>query len=217
MDPCNFFQSNYVEIGKIVAMADEILELKTPSPRERALDGAVRCFTEQGVRKTNMADVASASGMARSTLYRHFSDRDELIIAVMEREAVTMAAEIAADLQAHTNFRTFVVEGLLMAIDVIEANATLGSLFVGESAADASRLLLMTNRLRGVGLDVVKPMIRSARQAGELRATLDPEMMMDWILRILLSLLTVPSDLAETREQKRVLLETMLLPALINC
>lgn len=48
--------------GLRVALGGGRIRKKAPPARERALDGAVRCFAQHGVRKTNMADVAAAAG-----------------------------------------------------------------------------------------------------------------------------------------------------------
>lgn len=45
------------------------------------------CFERFGITKTTMEDVARAAKMSRATVYRHFSDRESLILASVTRRA----------------------------------------------------------------------------------------------------------------------------------
>ena len=72
-------------------------------PRRRAdaerniaaiLDAALRCFTEDP--QATMADVARAAGVGRVTLYAHFSSREQLLEAALDRAIAEVAAASAA-------------------------------------------------------------------------------------------------------------------------
>jgi AcrR family transcriptional regulator len=54
------------------------------STRSRILAAARESFTRHGVRRTTMDDVAAAAGVTRTTVYRYFGDRRELIRAALE-------------------------------------------------------------------------------------------------------------------------------------
>jgi len=47
--------------------------------RDRILQAALDLFLQQGIRKTSIDDVADRVGVTRVTVYRHFSDRQQLI------------------------------------------------------------------------------------------------------------------------------------------
>jgi AcrR family transcriptional regulator len=47
--------------------------------RDRILQAALDLFLHQGIRKTSIDDVADRAGVTRVTVYRHFSDRQQLI------------------------------------------------------------------------------------------------------------------------------------------
>ncbi|MEZ5136913.1 MAG: helix-turn-helix domain-containing protein [Acidimicrobiales bacterium] len=50
------------------------------------LDAAADLFAERGVVGTEMADIAEAVGIARSSLYRYFPDKDHILLAWFERD-----------------------------------------------------------------------------------------------------------------------------------
>lgn len=54
------------------------------SSRERVLETAGRLFYRDGFRAVGVDTVAAAAGVAKMTLYRHFSSKDDLIAAYLE-------------------------------------------------------------------------------------------------------------------------------------
>jgi len=52
--------------------------------RERLVVAAVDLFTEQGYDATTVAQIAERAGLTRSTFFRHFSDKRELLVAGQE-------------------------------------------------------------------------------------------------------------------------------------
>jgi len=54
--------------------------------RQRILDTASRLFYERGVRAVGVDLVVDESGVAKTSLYRHFRTKDDLIVAFLQRE-----------------------------------------------------------------------------------------------------------------------------------
>lgn len=52
--------------------------------RERILEKANELFMQFGIRSVSMDDIANGLGMSKKTLYMHFADKDELVLAVVE-------------------------------------------------------------------------------------------------------------------------------------
>jgi AcrR family transcriptional regulator len=53
--------------------------------RERILDAAYELFCRRAIRDVGIDEVIERAGVAKATLYRHFSSKDELVIAFLER------------------------------------------------------------------------------------------------------------------------------------
>lgn len=53
--------------------------------RERVLAAAERLFAERGVAQVTMDDVAAAAGVGKGTLYRRFTDRGGLAVALLDQ------------------------------------------------------------------------------------------------------------------------------------
>jgi AcrR family transcriptional regulator len=55
------------------------------STRELLIEHALDLFTRTGYEGTSVADVLSASGVSKGSLYHHFKDKQALFVAVLER------------------------------------------------------------------------------------------------------------------------------------
>jgi AcrR family transcriptional regulator len=66
-----------------------------PGARERLVLAAVDLFTEQGYDATTVAQIAERAGVTKSTFFRHFPDKRELLVAGQETLSRLMAEGIA--------------------------------------------------------------------------------------------------------------------------
>jgi AcrR family transcriptional regulator len=85
---------------------------ETSDVRQRILDTASTLFYERGVRAVGVDLVVDESGVAKTSLYRHFRTKDDLIVAFLEREdlefwgqwddvAARHAGDPAGEIEAH--------------------------------------------------------------------------------------------------------------------
>jgi AcrR family transcriptional regulator len=66
-----------------------------PGARERLVAAAVDLFTEQGYDATTVAQIAKRAGVTKSTFFRHFPDKRELLVAGQETLSRLLADGIA--------------------------------------------------------------------------------------------------------------------------
>lgn len=69
--------------------------------REAILHAAVESVSLFGLTRLSMSDVASRAGISRPTLYKHFGSKDDLVAAVVQREALQLVAEVLAAAEGH--------------------------------------------------------------------------------------------------------------------
>ncbi|MCO5967204.1 TetR/AcrR family transcriptional regulator [Actinoallomurus soli] len=62
--------------------------------RDRILDAAAGLMRERGVARTTTKEIAKAAGLSEAALYKHFSDKTELMLAVL-RERMPGFARMA--------------------------------------------------------------------------------------------------------------------------
>ncbi|TVT18258.1 TetR/AcrR family transcriptional regulator [Amycolatopsis rhizosphaerae] len=145
-----------------------------PGARERLVVAAVDLFTEQGYDATTVAQIAERAGVTRSTFFRHFSDKREVLVAGQETlshllaEGIAEAPEGASPLEA-------VAAGLERASGAMgPMNRELGPRL--KAAVAASAELQERDTLKSVGLATAMKAALAARGVPDATAHLAAEM-----------------------------------------
>ena len=145
-----------------------------PGATQRLVAAAVELFTEQGYDATTVAQIAERAGVTKSTFFRHFSDKRELLVAGQETlsrllaEGITEAPANASPLEA-------VAAGLERASSEMgPANRELGPRI--KAAVAASTELQERDTLKSVGLAAAMTAALVARGVPDSTAHLAAEM-----------------------------------------
>ncbi|MGB8793008.1 MAG: helix-turn-helix domain-containing protein [Mycobacterium sp.] len=80
------------------------------------LDAAVVEFEQHGFRRVALDDVARRARVSRTTIYRRFAGRDELVAAVIDRENAVLFAVIADELKSRRPQSNYYVEAFTLSI-----------------------------------------------------------------------------------------------------
>jgi AcrR family transcriptional regulator len=88
----------------------------------RILDAAEASLRVAGLRAWAVDDVADAAGVARSTVYRFFGGRDELVQAVLARELRTVLGSIAAAVDAETGLEDKAVAAVAVCLRALDGS-----------------------------------------------------------------------------------------------
>ncbi len=191
-------------------------DTRTKPVRERLLEAAEGCLEQFGPQKTSMEDVARAAGMSRATVYRYFENRDALLLGVASRQASALAAEAIAYLSQYSTISDWLVEGLLFTLRELPRRPVFASLVTSLDSRSSGNLLLGSTSLIQIGVHVLGPMFANAKQQGLIRDEIDPEMLIEWLLRMLWTYLNAPSQVATDEEGMRRLFQMMLIPAVLK-
>lgn len=186
----------------------------TDSARARLIDAAEACFSKYGVLKTTVEDVASAAKVSRATVYRYFSDRDQLILGVLLRQADRFLDRLRVEIQRDPQFDNAIVNGVLFTVKAVRADEHLALLFAPEVAGVTTAVAGASEAMFQLTTEFLRPFFEAARETGALRGDVDLEEAAEWTLRIVLSLLTVEGPTSRKPEQERRFLATFLVPAL---
>jgi len=160
--------------------------------REQILLAAEVCIRRWGIRRFSMNDVALRAGVSRMSVYRHFADRDALVLAVLERMA-DQTVEVATPRVLRRRTLAAQVAEAAAHVRSLEAEVDLG---LGERPGEGEQAALSLAHAQPVlnrWIDFWIPRIEEARARGEVRADLEVRQAAEWIMRMMLSLVTVPS------------------------
>ena len=145
-----------------------------PGARERLVVAAVDLFTEQGYDATTVAQIAERAGITRSTFFRYFSDKREVLVAGQETLS-RLLAEGIAEAPADASPLEAVAAGLERASSEMgPMNRDLGPRL--KAAVAASTELQERDALKSVGLAAAMTAALVARGVSDPTAHLAGEL-----------------------------------------
>jgi AcrR family transcriptional regulator len=157
---------------------------------EAILDAAVVEFERHGLRRVALEDVARRAGVSRTTIYRRFAGKDELIAAVVERENVSLFADIAAELKQAGPQSNYYVEAFTLSILRFRRHRVLNRMMTDEPAL----VLELAGRHYGAAIDRMADALREIFPEGFAERIGEPAVieLADTILRYAAMALLLP-------------------------
>lgn len=149
-------------------------KLRTQIRREQIVQAALGLIAQQGLRRLSMGAVARRVGLVPSALYRHFQNKEEIVLACFEfvrsrvlanLETVTAASPNALERLERLLRRTVQMVRELQAIPRI----VFAEGFASEEPARRRRIYQL---VQGV-LARLEEVVREGQRRGEIRADLD--------------------------------------------
>ncbi|MEM1114419.1 MAG: helix-turn-helix domain-containing protein [Pseudomonadota bacterium] len=180
------------------------------------LAAARRCYLRDGLQGVGMKEVAAEAGVARSTLYRYFPGRDELLVATVKRDMEAFNQRIAKRLASFETPEDMLVEGLILAIRELPKRPLLRAVFASDDDSRARRVVWSSDVIVRFGEELMADVIEPAQAAGILHNEVLPEIMVEWVYRLLLSFLTLPSNWVRSEKELRATLHALLVPVVLR-
>jgi AcrR family transcriptional regulator len=125
-----------------------------PNAEERILDAALARFAVHGVGATTMSSIAKDAGISREWLYRHFSNRNAVVVAVTTREVATLIDGLAAQAVLSDELDNVITEAFSFAVEFLRDHALLQQVLHTEPAILTSVLLDQSGSVLGTAVDV---------------------------------------------------------------
>lgn len=179
----------------------------------RILDAALAEFERHGFRRVALDDVARRAGVSRTTIYRRFANRDELVAAVIERENVALFADIARELKDAGPQSNYYVEAFTLSILRFRTHRVLNQMIVDEPAL----VLELMHRHYGAAIERMAAALRVIFPDG-FADRIGPQAvndLADTILRYAAMVLLLPSvQPVQTPEEIRAFAARHFLPSL---
>lgn len=182
--------------------------------RSRLLDAAEVCFERWGLSKTTMDDVATLAHVSRATVYRYFTGRDDLILGVVLRRTEDFYVQLQQVVDAAPTFPDGIANGVAYSVTAALGDRYLSLVFAPGDALVASGALTSSRRNRTFNLAGLRPLLEAAQARGEMREDVSVEDAADWLLRVVLLVLTLPPDEQEEEAVRRFVLR-FVVPGLV--
>ncbi|MFD4182636.1 TetR/AcrR family transcriptional regulator [Rhodococcus sp. NPDC058514] len=145
---------------------------------ERIHAAAAELFLERGLDQVSVEDVAARAGCSRATLYRYVGGKSALVDGVVAAAAAAVAQQVAVAVTPLDGDRR-IVEAILVSVAAVRADAALSR--------------WVTTARAGRGDDYLASSPELGRVATALTGIAPDAEAAQWIVRVVISLLTVPA------------------------
>lgn len=177
------------------------------------LDAALTCIARVGLAKTTLDDVAREAGCARATVYRCFANKQQLLAALVAREALRLHDAVMAEAASRETLGDAIATVVVTAVDVLRNHRALAFICAHEPEVLLPYLAFEREDavLRNAAAVVAPAFTRFLDDVAAVRLG-------EWIARITLSYLFSPSENFDIADpvHVRALVDDFVLPGFVN-
>jgi TetR/AcrR family transcriptional regulator len=170
----------------------EVALLNEAQARARLLDAAGRCIVRTGSAQIRMADVATEAEVSRSTLYRYFPTRGDLIVGLFLTKVDKALASIVTGLAEPDRAAMSLPDLVLKPLTFIEGSAVNEVLFSPENLDLVASLELRSDQLHEARYRHFGPLLQRWQADGQLQPDLSVRDVVRWLETVSLIVLSPP-------------------------
>jgi AcrR family transcriptional regulator len=162
-----------------------------------------------------MDDIAREARISRPSIYRHFSDREELLLALGAEHLRALTARAHTVIARQTSFADQLVEGLIHLAENGQRDE-ITRFLVSRDDAVVLRRLDTRDAATALAADFWDVFLDAAEQAGQLRIDVDRPDLHVWLGRVHRLLLSIFDEHSDRRVQEyRNFLHTFVVPGFV--
>lgn len=158
-------------------MPRELLTTRGYTSRERILTQAAQLVHKKGVQSTSLDDICAAASVSKSQLYHYFTNKEDLVLAIIERLTNTVLIGQQPLLEHLDSWENLELWSTLL-ISIQEGSQCVGGCPIGSLASELSdqdevaRVALVSSFDRWEGY--LREGLTRMQQQGDLRTDADP-------------------------------------------
>ena len=155
--------------------------------RRRILDAAWKLFDKRGIDRVTMAEITAASGVQPSTMYQYFSNKDDIVWAILGdlmEEGCGLAKQTMEDAPNALARITALLESMANELSDHQVKVRFMAQFDAMYARDwpVERLLVLESQIKPQPFQYFTRLIHEGIADGSLRSDLDPDLTMHAVI-----------------------------------
>ncbi len=168
-------------------MSTAAIETKGAQTRQSILDAAIVRFGRDGYRSTSVADIARDASVGGTVAYAYFPSKEALFLAAVDEDAAAVIHEGVTKLIEEANFQAWRQSLIFTLVSAVDRHPLARRLLAGLEPEVTIRVLEIPalNELRSACVE----RLRSEQAAGTVRSDIDPVVIGNGFVSIILSLL----------------------------
>lgn len=114
----------------------------SPEPEDiiknRLMDACIACLQIIGLKKVAITDITAQAGVVRQTFYKHFTNKNDILAQVFERECLSFTLEMRSVVEQAENEEEAFISGFIYIVENLTKNPVLthaiapGNIFIDE-------------------------------------------------------------------------------------
>ena len=137
--------------------------------RREILDAAGQLFRAEGYSETTLHDIAAYVGIGRTTLYEYFSDKEDVLVNLVEATIPGVVDGMLAGLPADISCRDRLSELIVRGLEFVSSDSNLGSTLIRELPKLSQRAQTRVRKAHGRLASEVTRLCRIGIDSGEFR------------------------------------------------
>jgi len=164
------------------------------STRDRIIFAAGDCVDRLGLERSTIAAIAESAGVHRVTIYRHFADREAIIVELLDQRSSPLMQRAKAKLIGLEPFPDKLVDAVSGAVYDVRITPGLKQVMGVWNEGGSFRSAGMSERFKQRAIDVTSRYLSQAQQHGYVRTDMSVADMIQWLLDVSLILLLFKPD-----------------------
>ncbi|WP_235683007.1 TetR/AcrR family transcriptional regulator [Mycolicibacterium alvei] len=182
--------------------------------REVLMDAAEYLFVTRGYRASTMEVIAHEAGYSRTAIYRQFTNRDDLIAAIVQRTTQRHMGSILPRIPDGAGPIALLVESLVIVATELVSDPLLNTIADQTPEGTIASLIAGDSDLTELVTTTIEGII--AEDAGQFRSGLDPHDLAQFIIATALGFLVRAVPGITEPDAARRYIETFVLPAIVK-
>ena len=139
--------------------------------RRRIMAHAERVFRERGIRKVTVEELCADLGMSKRTFYRHFPDREALVVAIVSERVADFGPAIIENLTSSAPADDIVQEHFNLVIKNMLSGVT--TQFMVDVQVLMPEVWDRIDQFRSGAVGIITELLRRGQQEGSIRPEID--------------------------------------------
>ncbi len=181
------------------------------------LNAARECYSEKGISKTSIDEIAIRANVGRTTIYRNFKSKKAVTEQLIMLDIIDSKIRLLNILEKTKNPEDCIVAGFVFSVFEFPKEPIYSILFGDEESFAVTRDLTIDSELLiAMCNEIVEPTYKKAKTSGRLRKGLTLALMTDWLVKITYSFLMLPTQYQQDQKAFKKYVRQFVIPSLLT-